>query len=92
MELVKLPGKILQPNPEKSLAIRQGQEGQADFVPHLDFPEVEQLAKAAATTARTGKGDRDALFIQTLFDGAFRVSAWRVPLLLLSPRCLSFRR
>ena len=35
---------------------------------------MEQLARAASTAARTGKGDRDALFIQTLCDGAFRVS------------------
>ena len=74
MELVKRPDNNLQPSPGQSLAIRRGQEGQADFVPHLDLPEVEQLAKAAAATARTGKGERDALFIQTLCDGAFRVS------------------
>ena len=74
MELIKRPDNSLQPSPGQSLAIRRGQEGQADFIPHLDLPEVEALAKAASTTARTGKGERDALFIQTLFDGAFRVS------------------
>ena len=74
MDLVQRPDNLPQPSPGQSLAIRRGQEGQTDFVPHLDLPEVQQLAKAAAAMARTGKGERDALFIQTSFDGAFRVS------------------
>ena len=57
MELVKRPDNKIQPSPGQSLAIRRGQEGQADFVPHLDLPEVEQLARAASTSALTGKGD-----------------------------------
>ena len=60
--------------PENTLAIRQAQDTQAAFVPHLGLEEVQQLAQAAEATARTGKGERDALLIQTLCDGAFRVS------------------
>ena len=54
--------------------IRSAQETQADFVPHLGFEEIQELARAAGATARTGKGERDILLIQTMFDGAFRVS------------------
>ena len=70
--LVPQPVNLPQPSPGQSLAIRRGLEGQGDFA--HDLPEVEQLAKATATTARTGKGERDALFIQTSCDEAFRVS------------------
>lgn len=60
--------------PDNALAIRRAQDTQADFVPHLGLGEVQQLAQAAGATARTGKGERDGLLIQTLCDGAFRVS------------------
>ena len=60
--------------PDNTAAIRRAQETQADFVPHLGFDEIQELAQAAGATARTGKGERDTLLVQTLFDGAFRVS------------------
>jgi integrase len=43
-------------------------------VPHLRIEEVQELARQAEATARAGKGERDSLLIQTLFDGCFRVS------------------
>ncbi len=56
-------------------AIRQVRAGRAgDVVPHLSFGMVQLLAAAARTEARKGKGERDELLIQTLFDGMFRVS------------------
>ena len=58
----------------KSLAMRKSQDTEADFVPHLRLEEVVQLAKEAEGTARAGKGQRDSLLIQTLFDGCFRVA------------------
>jgi integrase len=60
--------------PNQSLAIRKAAETEADFVPHLRIEEVQELAQQADATARTGKGERDSLLIQTLFDGCFRVS------------------
>jgi integrase len=58
----------------KSLAIRQAQSGESDFVPHLRIDEVQQLAREAEAHARRGKDERDSLLIQTIFDGCFRVS------------------
>jgi site-specific recombinase XerD len=43
-------------------------------VPHLRIEEVQELSRQAEKTARAGKGERDSLLIQTLFDGCFRVS------------------
>ena len=51
-------------------AIRHVRAGStADYVPHLTFEMVEMLADAAKQEARKGKGERDKLLIQTLFDG-----------------------
>jgi integrase len=58
----------------QTLAIRKAHETEADFVPHLRIEEVQELARQAEATARKGKGERDSLLIQTLFDGCFRVS------------------
>ena len=52
--------------------VRAGSSG--DYVPHLSFEMVQHLADAAKEAARKGKGDRDKLLIETLFDGMFRVS------------------
>jgi len=46
----------------------------AEFVPHLNLTEVQLLAAEARDSARHGKGERDALLIQTIFDGCLRVS------------------
>ena len=42
--------------------------------PHLSIEEVQDLAAAAPNAARNGKGERDALIIQTIFEGCFRGS------------------
>jgi len=76
MELAKRPDNLP--------AIRRGQETEADFVPHLDLPEVQRPAQAAAATARTAKGEGDALLFQAMCDGALRISE----LLSLSPNRL----
>jgi len=55
-------------------AIQRAEAGTADWVPHVTLEDVQELAQAAEGAARNGKGDRDALIIQTIFDGAFRVS------------------
>jgi integrase len=60
--------------PNNLLNIRKSQQSEADFVPHLRIDEVQQLAREAEVNARRGKGERDALLIQTIFDGCFRVS------------------
>jgi integrase len=60
--------------PTNTLAIRKAHETEAAFVPHLRIEEVQLLAKHAHQSARPGKGERDSLLIQTLFDGCFRVS------------------
>ncbi len=59
--------------PNNSLAIRQTRAGEADFVPHLRIDEVQQLVREAEAMARAGKGARNGLLIQTIFDGCFRV-------------------
>jgi len=61
-------------SPDNLPAIRKSQDTAADFVPHLRIEEVQQLAKEAEGAARAGKGERDSLLIQTIFDGCFRVS------------------
>ena len=73
MDLVKRDNNNL-PAVRQTLALRKAQAGTADFVPHLRIDEVQQLAREAEASARTGKGERDALLIQTIFDGCFRVS------------------
>ena len=52
--------------------VRAGSSG--DYVPHLSFEMVQMLAESAKEEARKGKGERDKLLVQTLFDGMFRVS------------------
>jgi hypothetical protein len=64
----------LSKRPNNTLAIRKAHETEADFVPHLRIEEVQELARQAEATARAGKGERDSLLSQTLFDGCFRVS------------------
>lgn len=60
----------------RTTAIQQTQAGASAWIPHLSVEEVQDLAAAAQNAARTGKGkgERDALIIQTIFDGCFRVS------------------
>ena len=53
---------------------RKGSASDARPVPHWGLGEVQALAETARTRGRGGKGDRDALLIQTIFDGALRVS------------------
>ena len=48
--------------------------GNARPVPHWGINEVLALVEAARQRGRGRKGDRDALLIQTIFDGALRVS------------------
>ena len=48
--------------------------GNARTVPHWGINEVLALVEAARQRGRGRKGDRDALLIQTIFDGALRVS------------------
>ena len=43
-------------------------------VPHWGMDQVMGLVVSARTNGRGAKGDRDALLIQTLFDGALRIS------------------
>ncbi len=54
----------------------------ATEVPHIGPDEVRRLIAAARAAGRGKKGDRDALLIQTLFDGCLRVSE----ALALTPR------
>ncbi len=66
--------KSLVPHKRNIPAIRQVRAGSADdYVPHLSFPQVHMLADAAKEEARKGKGERDELLIQSLFDGMFRL-------------------
>lgn len=58
----------------QNIAIQQAQAGVASWIPHLSIEEVQSLAAAAQNVARNGKGERDALIIQTIFDGCFRVT------------------
>ncbi len=59
--------------PGRDVSPRYG-ELSAEFVPHLGLAEVQALARAAQVAGRGGKGERDRLLIETLFDGCFRVS------------------
>ncbi len=59
-------------NSSKVLAIRQGKNYQADYVPHLGLDDVRRMADLAAQHRRNG--ERDSLLLLTLFDGCFRVS------------------
>ena len=53
-------------------AIREAQQGAAETVPHLDAQAVRRLIEAARSASQTG--ERNALLIATLYDGALRVS------------------
>jgi integrase len=74
MTLAHRPNNSPATKPDQSLAIRQARSGESDFVPHLRIDEVQQLAREAEAHARHGRGERDSLLIQTIFDGCFRVS------------------
>jgi integrase len=74
MTLARRPNNSLTTKPDQNLAIRQARSGESDFVPHLRIDEVQQLAREAESGARRGKGERDSLLIQTIFEGCFRVS------------------
>ena len=63
------PQKLHKTN--QQLAIRRGQEYQADYVPHLDLAQVTYLALVVQTNLH---GMRDSLLIQLLFDGCLRAS------------------
>jgi len=53
---------------------RNGAAEDARPVPHWGLEQVIGLVVSARTNGRGTKGDRDALLIQTLFDGALRIS------------------
>jgi len=74
--------------PRQQTAIRLADQGAADWVPHITLEDVQELAAAAQAQARGGKGERDALLIQAIFDGCFRVSE----ALQLSPSTLHQNR
>jgi site-specific recombinase XerD len=74
MTLAHRPNNSPATKSDQNLAIRQARSGESDFVPHLRIEEVQQLAREAEAHARRGKGERDSLLIQTIFDGCFRVS------------------
>ncbi len=57
--------------PNQQLAIRRGEAGTADYVPHLTLADVKRLQ---ATVAQNRNGDRDSLLVATLFDGCLRCS------------------
>lgn len=58
-------------NSSKVLAIRQGKDYAAGYVPHLSEGDVRLMAIVAG---RGRDGERNALLIKTLFDGCFRAS------------------
>jgi integrase len=53
-------------------AIRRGEAAAAGYVPHLSVGQVKLMVTVAGANKRYG--ERNALLIKTLFDGAFRVS------------------
>ena len=53
-------------------AIQRAQAGAADYVPHVTVSQVALMAIVAGQNKR--HGERNALLIKTLFDGALRVS------------------
>ena len=53
-------------------AIQRGEAGAADYVSHLSAGDVKLLAIVAAKNKRHGQ--RDALLIKIVFDGALRIS------------------
>ncbi len=55
-------------------AIQRTKGGEASYVPHLGFPEVQALAKAAGRAEGNNQGERDQLLIKTMFDGCFMAS------------------
>ena len=61
----KLENKSLATTNQK-LAIREGVATQADYVPHWNLETVKLIAENTTN-------ERDALLIQTIFDGCFRV-------------------
>ena len=58
----------------RQASIQRAEADTADWVPHVALEDVQELAQAAEDVARNGMGDRDALIIQTIFDGCFLVS------------------
>lgn len=58
----------------RNTAIEKAADSSADWVPHISLDDVRGLASAALNAGREGKGDRDSLLIQTMFDGCLRVS------------------
>ena len=58
----------------RNVAIQRAEAGSNDWIPHITLEDVQALAQTAEGAARNGKGERDALIIQTIFDGCFRVS------------------
>ena len=52
-------------------AVREAQQGAAETVPHLDAQAVRRLVESARSASQTG--ERNALLIVTLYDGALRV-------------------
>jgi integrase len=56
----------------KVAAIRAGQDGAADYVPHLSRGDVQLMAVVAGRDPRHGR--RNAALIRTIYDGALRVS------------------
>lgn len=63
---------VSQPNVRAIQQVKAGSS--ADNIPHISFEHVQQLAQAAKQEARKGKGERDQLLIQTIFDGMFRIA------------------
>ena len=50
----------------KSLAVRQGKDYTADYVPHITLDDIKRLIEVV--------GERDKLIIMLMFDGCLRVS------------------
>ena len=63
---------VPQPNVRAIQQVRAGSS--SDDVPHISFEHVQALSVAAKQEARKGKGERDQLMIQTIFDGMFRIA------------------
>ncbi len=61
----------------RNTAIEQTQATSLAWVPSLAIDQVRLMAEAAKDAARSGNGERDELLIQTMFDGALRVSEAR---------------
>jgi integrase len=66
----KLPG--LRNKTMNLPAIRSGQDGAADYVPHLSRGDVQLMAVVAGRDPRHGR--RNTALIRVIFDGALRIS------------------